>query len=387
MATIGTCHLCGLQKLLTYEHLPAKSSFNRDSVEMFGLDSWLGRAADGSMTAGTEMPEGAGAHTLCYECNSLVTGNHYVGELKRWTTTAMAIIAKELNGEAAGNALHWQMKRVYPSRILKQIVAMLASVNSASLLDHHQPLRDFALNPQATGLPSRYQFYMFLTHPTSTVARYAGLSIRLAPGTWCGTWITDLVWPPFGYVMTLDESQPLFPIGNVSSFADYGYEQAVDLDLRLPILVTDEPYPGEFADPVAGGAFSKTRPTALPTADSVRIPVDVRLADGYRTDGAELAHPTPFSDWTETEMKEVLESLLRTLCVRAGEEYDVTFKWVYGQGAVLRVESGPRTATTGWLPVSLSVVAAFTGHDRVPDKGIAKHHDTMRFYDSPTGGE
>ena len=151
--------------------------------------------------------------------------------------------------------------------------------------------------------------------------------------------------------------------------------------------MTDEPYPGEFADPVAGGAFSKTRPMALPTADSVRIPVDVRLADGYRTEGAELAHPTPFSEWTETEIKEVLESLLRTLCVRAGEEYDVSFKWVYGQGAVLSVESGPRTATTDWLPVGLSVVAAFTGHDRVPDKGIAKHHDTMRFNDSPTGGE
>jgi hypothetical protein len=42
MGTIGTCHLCGQQKRLTYEHLPAKSSFNRESVEMFGLDSWLG---------------------------------------------------------------------------------------------------------------------------------------------------------------------------------------------------------------------------------------------------------------------------------------------------------------------------------------------------------
>jgi hypothetical protein len=104
--------------------------------------------------------------------------------------------------------------------------------------------------------------------------------------------------------MTIDEAQPLFPIGNVSFFADYGYDQVADIDLRLPILVTDEPYPGEFADPVSGGAFSKTRPIALPTTDSVRIPVDVRLADGYQTEGAELAHPTPFSDWTENEMKE-----------------------------------------------------------------------------------
>jgi len=65
MSIIGTCHQCGQQRRLTYEHLPAKSSFNRKFVEVFGLNSWLGRADDGSMTGGTEMPDGAGAHTVC----------------------------------------------------------------------------------------------------------------------------------------------------------------------------------------------------------------------------------------------------------------------------------------------------------------------------------
>lgn len=43
-------------------------------------------------------------------------------------------IAKELKGDAEAHALHWHMEGVYPSRILKQIVAMLASVNSAPLV-------------------------------------------------------------------------------------------------------------------------------------------------------------------------------------------------------------------------------------------------------------
>lgn len=42
-----------------------ESSFNWESVEVFGLNSWLGRADDGSTTGGTEMPDGAGAHTVC----------------------------------------------------------------------------------------------------------------------------------------------------------------------------------------------------------------------------------------------------------------------------------------------------------------------------------
>ncbi len=379
MATIGTCHLCGEQKLLTYEHLPAKSSFNRDSVDVFGFDSWIGRAADGSMTGGVTMPEGAGAHTLCYECNSPLTGNHYVGELKRWTAAAMSIAAKELSHGADGNAIHLRMTGVYPSRILKQIVAMLASVNSASMLEHHKPLREFVLNPHSRALPSRYQFYVFMAHPKSTIARYAGLSIRLASGTWCGTLITDLVWPPFGYVMTIDEQQPWLSIGNVSSFADYDYDQAVDVDLRMPILITEEPYPGEFVDPVAGGAFSEPQRLTLPTAESVRIPVQVRLADGYQMDGAELAHSVPFVDLTAGQLREVLEALLRVMCVRSGEEYEFNLKWIYGRGAVLTVESGLRKGVTDWLPVRLSDLAEFVGHETVPNKGTTTHRDVMRF--------
>jgi hypothetical protein len=72
---------------------------------------------------------------------------------------------------------------VRPAFFLKQLVAMLASVNQPTLLDDHPELRRFVLEREATGLPSRYQFYLGLTHPKSTVFRFAGLS----PGaTSCG---------------------------------------------------------------------------------------------------------------------------------------------------------------------------------------------------------
>jgi hypothetical protein len=46
MVPKGRCHLCGEEKGLTYEHVPAKSTFNAKPVEMFGLESWLGRTPD-----------------------------------------------------------------------------------------------------------------------------------------------------------------------------------------------------------------------------------------------------------------------------------------------------------------------------------------------------
>ncbi len=182
------------------------------------------------------------------------------------------------------------------------------------------------MNPQAVGLPSRYQFYLLLTHPKSTVARYSGLSMRLASGTWCATWVTDLVWFPFGYVMTIDEPKPLLPIGNISDFVRYGYNDETSLELQLPMLASEHPYPGEYSDPVANGAFTNKQPEVFPTLQSVRIPVQIRLADGYETDGAELAHPLPFSKWTEPELLHVVEALLRSLCVLKGEPYSVTIQ-------------------------------------------------------------
>lgn len=383
MVPKGVCHLCGEEKSLTYEHVPAQSSFNKLPVEMFGLESLLRQDPEGQMTGGRMMDRGAGAYTLCYDCNTPITGDHYVAELKRWTAMGMSVLSKELASGAEGNAIEWQLKNVYPARILKQIVAMLASVNSASLLEHHRLLREYAMNPQAVGLPSRYQFYLLLTHPKSTVARYAGLSMRLASGTWCATWVTDLVWPPFGYVMTIDEPRPLLSIGNISHFANYGYDDRVDLELQLPVLLGEHPYPGEYGDPVANGAFTNKQVEAFPTAQSVMIPVRVRLADGYETDGAELSHPLPFENWTREELRNVVEALLRTLCVREGEQHTVVIKWSEGEGVLLRVTSGSRSAETEYVPVPFAAVAAFIGHDEeLPPKGISGYEDVLRFKDS-----
>jgi hypothetical protein len=192
--------------------------------------------------AGELQEQGAGAYTLCYRCNSEITGNHYVSELKNWTKAGMAVAQAIAKGDS-GNSVKLTLNRAYPARLLKQVAAMLASVNSVALLDHHRALRDYAMDPHAVGLPPRYQFYLVVTHPNGSVFRFAGLSILFQPGQWCGTWVTDLVWPPFGYVMTIDEPRPILPAGNISHFANYRYDERVDVNIDLPILVGDQPYP------------------------------------------------------------------------------------------------------------------------------------------------
>jgi hypothetical protein len=345
---------------------------------MFGFKSWIERSADGEMTGGEVKERGAGAHTLCYRCNTEITGDHYVAELKRWTAIAMAVAQQSIGAEQ-GNAVELTVRRAYPTRLLKQVVAMLASVNSVSLLEHHRVLRDYAMNPEAVGLPERYQIYLLVTHPTSVIARYGGLTVRLAPGTWCGTWLTDVVWPPCGYVMTIDEPKPFLPIGNISHFADARYDERIDVRIQLPILIGDEPFPGEFNDPIEDGGLSTPR-NPYPTKGSARTPVRVTLADGFKTEDAELALPVPYEDWKGAEIRELVEGMLRTLCVRRGEQYEVLIRWSE-QGTALTVTSGQREIESAVIPLRQAAVAEFVGHDVVPPRGEARYQDVMRFKD------
>jgi len=242
----GPCHLCGKQKVLTYEHVPASSSYNNEPVEMFGFEHWLKRAPSGELSGGELKDRGAGVHTLCADCNSL-TGGQYVPELKEWTGRGMSIVVQAMKeGPPPGNAVECADKRVRPALFVKQLVAMLASVNQPTLLDDHPELRRFVLEREATGLPSRYQFYLGLTHPKSTVFRFAGLSPLVRDGLWCVTWVTDLVWAPFVYAMTIDEPAPLFAIGNIGAFADRKHNQVEDMILQLPLLVGEQPYQVSF---------------------------------------------------------------------------------------------------------------------------------------------
>lgn len=123
-------------------------------------------------------------------CNSEITGSLYVPELKKWVRGGAGIL-QQIFKDAGASGVQCVFKEVYPALFLKQVIAMLASINSAKLLEDHPALRNFVLDRNAVGLPPRYRFYLAFTHPKSSLARYAGLSAHIPEGQWCATWVTD----------------------------------------------------------------------------------------------------------------------------------------------------------------------------------------------------
>jgi hypothetical protein len=369
---LGKCHLCGkLDRVLTYEHVPAQSSFNSEAVETFGLEHWLSRDADGSMKDGELQPRGAGAFTLCDPCNSRLTGSLYVPELKEWTTRGFGLFKDVIKAGAGANLVEAVFRQVHPAAFLKQVIAMLASINSADFMDHHPALREFVLNPDALGLPSRYQFYLAVTAPGTTLARNGGLSARFIEGSWNAVWVTDLVWPPFAYVMTIDEPAPYLAAGNITDFANRRRTDKVDVNLTLPILVVDQPYPGEFSDP----ANIATASTPFPTRDSTRVPLQIKLADGEMRTG-QVTIPTPVSRWRGDDLWDLVSDAMRLTAVQAGDKYTLTARWT-AIDAVVEIESAGRVAVLAPGAVPLVAIEEFTGHVPAPLSGTCSSTHTL----------
>jgi hypothetical protein len=47
--------------------------------------------------------------------------------------------------------------------------------------------------------------------------------------------IWELAYPPFAYVMTIDEDAAAFDAGNITSFVDVGIDQTADITMTLKV--------------------------------------------------------------------------------------------------------------------------------------------------------
>jgi hypothetical protein len=240
----GACRICGTVGDLTFEHVPPKSVGNRERIEMLGLDAWLNREADGT-ERGRIIQRGSGAYSLCAECNNRA-GNLYVPELAKWTDSGNSVLAgldpgpAELDAEVEPAYAYMKMEGLFPGRFTKQMVTMLLALSPGEFGPLHSELTNFAADPDATGLPDRYQLYLaLLAGPTARFNGGAGLW-REGKGT---LYTLELAYPPYAYILTVDEEFLALPTGNITSFAGVGIDSECEIELHLQIGFSHTPLP------------------------------------------------------------------------------------------------------------------------------------------------
>lgn len=86
----GTCRLCGKEGELTFEHIPPRSAYNRDRVQLQTPE-----VVDGEgivAVPGRYQQRGAGGCYLCGDCNNFL-GREYVPDYMRFAR----IVGEALN--------------------------------------------------------------------------------------------------------------------------------------------------------------------------------------------------------------------------------------------------------------------------------------------------
>jgi hypothetical protein len=135
-------------KKLSFEHVPPESAFNDRRILRAEFQKLI-EADDLDHLSYRVQQRGAGAFTLCEKCNS-DTGLWYVPAYGDWATQAMSILMA-----TSGRPTLTILYRLFPLRVLKQIVCMFFSVNGPTFQIAQRELVRFVLNKESREFPEK----------------------------------------------------------------------------------------------------------------------------------------------------------------------------------------------------------------------------------------
>jgi hypothetical protein len=238
----GPCHLCGIVGKLSFEHVPPESAFNDRQILRTEFEKLL-EAENLDNLPYRVQRRGAGAFTLCEKCNS-DTGGWYVPAYSDWAAQAMSILMA-----ASGRPTLTILYRLFPLRVLKQIVCMFFSVNGPTFQAAQRELVRFVLNRESREFPKNIRIYCFYTYTNrSRSSRVTGMVQGLGTSKSRTMTFSEMTFPPFGFVMTVAGSPPprddLF---DITWFSEFAYRDWRDIvQLRLPVKSIYTGFPGDY---------------------------------------------------------------------------------------------------------------------------------------------
>ena len=155
------CSICGLEKKLTFEHMPPKSSGNSNPVNIVGLENMtpLGGYLHGKYK---KSPKGMGGYKLCESCNNL-TGSWYGESYIDFSNQINQIINKNI-----GKRDVEFICKIKPLNFLKQVVCLLLCSDQATgILRDVVKETNFILEKEEKNLSNEiYIFKKFTLQPT-----------------------------------------------------------------------------------------------------------------------------------------------------------------------------------------------------------------------------
>lgn len=234
----GKCHICSNVGELTFEHIPPKKAFNNKRTIQVKFEQMLTLGPD-ERVKGPIKQGGVGAYTLCGRCNNF-TGKWYAPSFIQWCYQGAQFLIR-----SGGKPTLIYMHYLHPLPILKEIVTMFFSVNADTFCDAHPELVRFVLNKEHKYLPPRYHFYAYYNFAGNY--RYVSITAKVDINSGNIRLMSEITYPPFGYLMTLDKPVEEARLFEITHFANYRYNDFKVMSIKMPVLPTHLPYlPGDY---------------------------------------------------------------------------------------------------------------------------------------------
>ena len=133
---------------------------------------------------------------------------------------------------------------LFPLAILKQILTMFFAISHPAFAAANEEIVTLVLNREAMYLSHRYRVFAY--YNITGLMRQTPLSVKLDTAAMQSYFMTEISYPPFGYLMTIDSPPPDRRLIEISHFARYAYNEFAVAEVRMPLLPTHLLYPGDY---------------------------------------------------------------------------------------------------------------------------------------------
>lgn len=244
---LGRCAVCGDHCELTFEHVPPESAFNDWPARIYTLDQWW-LFSQGEKSRYEHKQRGSGYTSICAQCNNERGGQWYVPEFLRWVKGGAIGIQRhaadieKARDEQLAATLSLTVRNAAPALFLKQVAMMFLAINEPTFGDDFPELREFVLDRELTGLPSRYRVFLHIHYNLFSlhVGRTPMMNLQ-APRVGIAS---EILYSPFGYTLTIDDTHTERE-GEISGFAGLSADTRRDTKVVLPV---NDPYLPDFTD-------------------------------------------------------------------------------------------------------------------------------------------
>ena len=222
----GKCKLCQKDTMLSFEHVPPRSAFNKTTryISIAPLDYIKTKDPILNPPNGKIKQGGTGFYAFCESCNNFL-GRTYVQSYEKWVKIGADVLNQS---KWSNNFQSFVAFNIEPIKILKHIVSMFIAVNDNSYFKKYPELIDFVRNPNSSDLPEKFKIFSYLNNEGQfRLISHCFVFKTLIEQITC----SEIAFPPYGYVLTFESNDVLDQLTNITGFKNH--EPNIEYDVSI----------------------------------------------------------------------------------------------------------------------------------------------------------